>query len=460
MLDSESLLETLESSYDGIWITDGSGRVLFANSANAALLGVSKSELEGRTTQQLLEEKVFSNSVVLEAIARKRQMSRISYNYRTKLTVLATATPLLDDAGNVKLVINNVRDITDLNQMQQNLQQQEQIIEQQNEQLENMRIRLGEGTIIANSKAFHEVVLLAQRVGHFDGATALILGESGTGKELIAELIVNHSPRRDKPYLQVNCGAIPESLIESELFGYEKGAFTGADARGRKGLFEAANGGTVFLDEIGDLPLHMQVKLLRVLQQRKVTRIGGTEKIDLDVRVLAATNRNLEEMVRQGTFREDLFYRLNVVTVSIPPLRERKEDILPLVNHFLTVINEKYGTRKSVFSDTVDCFESYEWPGNVREMENLLENLVITTPDDVIRRENLPQKLRKVGRPPEKQAKGGGVEPLRSLVERTEREAIQNAIKVCGSVRKAAAALEVDPSTLVRKMQRHSKDAP
>lgn len=460
MLDSESLLETLESSYDGIWITDGSGRVLFANSANAALLGVSKSELEGRTTQQLLEEKVFSNSVVLEAIARRRQTSRISYNYRTKLTVLATATPLLDDAGNVKLVINNVRDITDLNQMQQNLQQQEQIIEQQNEQLENMRIRLGEGTIIANSKAFHEVVLLAQRVAHFDGATALILGESGTGKELIAELIVNHSPRRDKPYLQVNCGAIPENLIESELFGYEKGAFTGADARGRKGLFEAANGGTVFLDEIGDLPLHMQVKLLRVLQQRKVTRIGGTEEIELDVRVLAATNRNLEEMIRRGTFREDLFYRLNVVTVSIPPLRERREDILPLVNHFLTVINEKYGTRKSVFSDTMDCFESYEWPGNVREMENLLENLVITTPDDVIRRENLPQKLREAGRPPERRAGRGSVEPLRSVVERTEYEAIQNAIRVCGSVRRAAAALEVDPSTLVRKLQRHTRNTP
>lgn len=465
MIDAESLLETLEFSYDGIWITDGEGRVLFANSANAALLGVSKAELEGKTTQQLLEEKVFSNSVILEAITRKRQTSKISYNYRTRLTVLATATPLLDESGGVRLVINNVRDITDLNQLQQNLQQQEQIIEQQNEQLENMRIRLGEGTIIANSKAFREVVALAQRVAHFDGATALILGESGTGKELIAELIVNHSPRRDKPYLQVNCGAIPENLIESELFGYEKGAFTGADNRGRKGLFEAANGGTVFLDEIGDLPLHMQVKLLRVLQQRKVTRIGGAEEVELDVRVIAATNRNLEEMIRRGTFREDLFYRLNVVTVSIPPLRERREDILPLVNHFLTVINEKYGTRKSVFSDTVDCFEGYGWPGNVREMENLLENLVITTPDDVIRRENLPQKLREAGCPSEPAAGGAsprerGVEPLRSVVERAEREAIQNALSLCGSVRKAAAALEVDPSTLVRKMQRHTKNAP
>ncbi len=451
VIDSNALIEMMESSFDGVWITDGEGKVLFANSANASLLGVSKAELEGRTTQQLLDEKIFSNSVILEVIRQKKQISKISYNYHTRLTVLATATPIFDDVGNVKYVFNNVRDITALNELQNSLKSKDTIIQQQSRQLESMRIRLGEGTIIANSKAFNEVITLAQRVAAFDGATVLILGESGTGKEIISELIVNNSPRKDWPYLQVNCGAIPENLIESELFGYEKGAFTGADNKGHKGLFEAANGGTVFLDEIGDLPLHMQVKLLRVLQQKKVTRVGGTEPIALDVRVIAATNRNLEQMVREGTFREDLYYRLNVVSIFIPPLRERREDIIPLINHFLMVENQKYHTNKSIYSDTIDAFEGYCWPGNVRELENLLENLVITTPGDIIRRENLPLKLR---RPQQVSAEEEEeTVSLKSVVERAEYAAIERAIEKYGSIRKAAAALDVNPSTITRKMQ-------
>lgn len=392
----------------------------------------------------------------LEAIEQKRQTSKVCYNYNTQLTVLATATPIFGENGEVRYIFNNVRDITSLNNMQASLRDKEEIIRRQNKQLEDMKIRLGVGTIIANSESFRKVVELAQRVATFDGATVLILGESGTGKELVSELLVNNSPRKDMPYLQVNCGAIPENLIESELFGYEKGAFTGADNRGHKGLFEAANGGTVFLDEIGDLPLHMQVKLLRVLQQRKVTRVGGTEPIDINVRVIAATNKNLEQMVREGQFREDLYYRLNVVSVQIPPLRERKEDIVPLLNHFLTVVNQKYHTQKTIFSDTIDAFENYPWPGNVRELENVLENLVITTPGDEIRRENLPKKFWSENGEP---AAVGMREilPLKVTVERVELAAIQHAIDQCGSVRKAAAALGVDPSTIVRKMQGHKE---
>ena len=456
MIDAKSLVEMLESSYDGIWITDGSGKILFANSANASLLGVTREDLVGKSTEELLEKKIFSDSVILEAIEQKRQTSKVCYNYNTRLTVLATATPIFDEQGQVRYVFNNVRDITALNSMQSSLRDKDEIIRLQNKQLENMKMRLGMSMIIANSKAFREVVELAQRVATFDGATVLILGESGTGKELVAELIVNHSPRKDKPYLQVNCGAIPENLIESELFGYEKGAFTGADNKGHKGLFEAANGGTVFLDEIGDLPLHMQVKLLRVLQQRKVTRVGGTEPIDIDVRVIAATNKNLEQMVREERFREDLYYRLNVVSIQIPPLRERKEDIVPLLNHFLMVVNQKYHTQKSIFSDTIDAFENYPWPGNVRELENLLENLVITTPGDIIKRENLPEKFWAAGSGTASD-QDGEILPLKQTVEQAEQAAIQRAIRQCGSVRKAASALGVDPSTIVRKMQGHKE---
>ena len=456
MVDANVLIKLLESSYDGIWITDHVGKILFANSANAKLLGVPRSELENKTTQELQDEGVFQTSAILEALQTRQQVSRVCNNPRTCLTVLATATPVFNEAGDIQYIFNNVRDITALNEMRESLQDKDEIIRQQNSQLETMKLRLGVGTIVANSKAFTQVVELARRAATFDGATVLILGESGTGKEVISELIVNTSPRKDKPYLQINCGAIPENLIESELFGYEKGAFTGADAKGRKGLFEAANGGTVFLDEIGDLPLHMQVKLLRVLQQRRIVRVGGTETVNLDVRIIAATNKDLKQMVNEGRVREDLYYRLNVVPIEIPPLRDRKEDILPLVNHFLTVANRKYHTNKSIYSDTIDVLESYSWPGNVRELENLMENLVITTPGDIIRRENLSERL-KFSTENRGFTEDTEVITLKETVERAEYMAIQKAIRQCGSIRKAAVALGVDPSTIVRKQQNYQK---
>ena len=456
MVDANVLIKLLESSYDGIWITDHVGKILFANSANAKLLGVPRSELENKTTQELQDEGVFQTSAILEALQTRQQVSKVCNNPLTCLTVLATATPVFNEAGDIQYIFNNVRDITALNEMRESLQDKDEIIRQQNSQMETMRLRLGVGTIIANSKAFTQVVELARRAATFDGATVLILGESGTGKEVISELIVNTSPRKDKPYLQINCGAIPENLIESELFGYEKGAFTGADAKGRKGLFEAANGGTVFLDEIGDLPLHMQVKLLRVLQQKRIVRVGGTETVNLDVRIIAATNKDLKQMVKEGRFREDLYYRLNVVPIEIPPLRDRKEDILPLVNHFLTVANRKYHTNKSIYSDTIDVLESYSWPGNVRELENLMENLVITTPGDIIRRENLSERL-KFSTEDHGFTEDTEVITLKETVERAEYMAIQKAIRQCGSIRKAAVALGVDPSTIVRKQQNYQK---
>ena len=456
MVDANVLIKLLESSYDGIWITDHVGKILFANSANAKLLGVPRSELENKTTQELQDEGVFQTSAILEALQTRQQVSKVCNNPRTCLTVLATATPVFNEAGDIQYIFNNVRDITALNEMRESLQDKDEIIRQQNSQLETMKLRLGVGTIIANSKAFTQVVELARRAATFDGATVLILGESGTGKEVISELIVNTSPRKDKPYLQINCGAIPENLIESELFGYEKGAFTGADAKGRKGLFEAANGGTVFLDEIGDLPLHMQVKLLRVLQQKRIVRVGGTETVNLDVRIIAATNKDLKQMVKEGRFREDLYYRLNVVPIEIPPLRDRKEDILPLVNHFLTVANRKYHTNKSIYSDTIDVLESYSWPGNVRELENLMENLVITTPGDIIRRENLSERLQ-FSTEDRGFTEDTEVITLKETVERAEYMAIQKAIRQCGSIRKAAVALGVDPSTIVRKQQNYQK---
>lgn len=452
-IDVNSLLVMLESSYDGIWITDGQGKILYANSANATLLGVSPSYLVGKTTQQCLDEKLFSDSAILEVIKTRKQCSLVSYNYRTKSTVLATATPIFNDSGEIEYVFNNVRDTTALVNLQSSLQNKDEIIQRQNQELQSMKLRLGIGTMIANSKKFLNVVTLAQRVAAFDGSTVLITGESGTGKELIAELIVKNSPRKDAPYYQINCGAIPEGLIESELFGYEKGAFTGADSNGHKGLFEMADGGSLLLDEVGELPASVQVKLLRVLQQKKITHVGGTKSIDIDVRVIAATNRNLEKMVQERTFREDLFYRLNVVSIEVPPLRERREDIVPLIQHFLSIENQRYGLHKSISADAVDLLERYLWPGNVRELENLVENLAITSVENVIDRNCLPDRFRKNPLTEIPSEMFSGSYSLNDIVTMAEKNAIESALRTYGSIRKAAAALQVNPSTIVRKLK-------
>lgn len=457
MVNAEILLEMMEASFDGIWITDGSGRILFVNSANAKLLGVQRSDLEGKATEELQKEGVFMTSAILDVIKERKQVSRVCQNPRTNLAVLATATPIFDSNGDIQYIFNNVRDITALNQMQDQLQEKDEIIRQQSSKLENMRIKLGVGTIIANSKPFSQVVELAQRAAAFDAATVLILGESGTGKEVISERIVNSSPRRDKPYLQLNCSSIPDTLIESELFGYEKGAFTGADTKGRKGIFEAANGGTVFLDEIGDLPLHMQAKFLRVLQQKRIIRVGGTTPIDLDVRIIAATNRNLKQMVKEGLFREDLYYRLNVVPINIPPLRERKDDILPLAKHFLMVANRKYHTNKAIAPDAISVLESYAWPGNVRELENLIESLVITSLEDNLHGNTFAERLQ-IAIDSNSLREGAPLCTLKETLENAERDAIQRALQACGSIRKAAAVLGVNPSTIVRKQQSYQKE--
>ncbi|NPA48584.1 MAG: sigma-54-dependent Fis family transcriptional regulator [Thermodesulfobacteria bacterium] len=247
--------------------------------------------------------------------------------------------------------------------------------------------------IIAQSSYMKEILHLAAKVAKTD-ATVLILGESGTGKEILANLIYQLSPRKDKPFLKVNCAAIPEGLLESELFGYEKGAFTGAD-KAKPGLFELAHQGTLFLDEIGDLPLPLQAKLLRVLQDGTIRRVGGLKEMQIDVRIIAATNKDLEEMVKEGSFREDLFWRLNVFTLRIPPLRERKEDILPLAEAFLKKFAQKHGKEIRGFSrEALEALFSYHFPGNVRELENIIERAVILAENEIITKEDLPPLLK------------------------------------------------------------------
>jgi len=246
--------------------------------------------------------------------------------------------------------------------------------------------------IVGRSREIISVLELVHRVAPTN-ATVLLRGESGVGKEVFARAIHFLSPRADKPFIAINCGAIPENLLEAELFGYEKGAFTGAYSS-KKGKFELANGGTLFLDEIGELPLQLQVKLLRAIQEKEIERLGGSKPVKVDVRIIAATNRDLESMVREGKFREDLYYRLNVVPIFIPPLRERREDIPVLVQHFLEKFKKEYNKEVSISPEVMDAFIGYEWKGNVRELQNVVERMVILDADGVLTEEDLPPEIR------------------------------------------------------------------
>ena len=248
-------------------------------------------------------------------------------------------------------------------------------------------------TIIGSSEKMQDLLQVAEQVAVSD-ATVLITGESGTGKEVIADFLYKSSGRSEMPFVKVNCGALTETLLESELFGHEKGAFTGAVGR-KPGRFERADGGTIFLDEIGEIPLSIQVKLLRILQQKEFERVGGTETLSADVRILAATNRNLAEMVEQGSFREDLYYRLNVIPIEIPALRERKEDIPLLLEHFINKFADKMKREKLVIDDAaMECLVNYSWKGNIRELENLVERMVILSRGEVIKVDDLPKEIK------------------------------------------------------------------
>lgn len=309
--------------------------------------------------------------------------------------------------------------------------------------------------IVAESPQMKEVVQLSRRVAKTD-CTVLIQGESGVGKDEVARLIHSNSMRNEKPFYKVDCAAIPESLLESELFGYEPGAFTGATKSGKQGMLEAANNGTIFLDEIGDLQLSLQSKLLRVLQDQTIIRVGGTKTINVNVRIMAATNKNLSECIKKGLFREDLYYRLNVVPINIPPLRERIDDILAFLVYFRELFSERYDIVRECSPEVAHTLLSYQWPGNVRELKNLIERIFVTTPYEKVRLEDLPTHvLSNEFNSSENAVSVNKIAPLKTAVKETEKQLLLKAILRYGSTRKVAKVLRVSQPTIVRKMQEY-----
>ncbi|MDD3894654.1 MAG: sigma 54-interacting transcriptional regulator [Syntrophomonadaceae bacterium] len=439
----------IESMFDGLYVTDGQANTLRINKGFERIMGIKAEQCEGRNMRDLVREGVFSRSGTLVALETGTRAT-ISLTSSTGKEALVTSNPIYDEEGKIIMVVTNVRDITELNSLQRRLERVEGLQELYKTELMQMKLESSHGLIMTSAK-MKELISMVLRIAAVD-STVLIQGESGVGKELIAEIIHSHSKCKEGPFVRVNCGAIPENLLESELFGYESGAFTGASKGGKLGLFELARGGIIFLDEIGELPLNLQVKLLRVLQDRTILRVGGTGPIKIDCRVLAGTNRDLRTMIDNNEFRLDLFYRLNVIPVTIPPLRERQEDIPVLINHFLNTFNLKYGMNKRLDTVVYNTLAEYSWPGNVRELENLMERLVVTCINNIITVNDLPLNiLNDLGEPQQR----NNLMPLKEALENTERDLLEKAFATYRSSYQIAEVLEVNQSTVVRKAQKY-----
>lgn len=442
----------LESSFDGILITDGDGNVLKVNKAYERLTGIQIDEIMGKNMRDMLNPIYMPYSVALLVLEKKKTVSMPHFT-RNGRSIMVTGSPVFNEKGEIYRVITNVRDTTELNELRQELLRA-QAMEKVYRQLENDRVEGNGNGLVAFSNSMKAVFALASKVSSVD-ATVLILGESGVGKEVIAKYIHENSPRREGPFITVNCGAIPEQLLESELFGYVAGAFTGANRTGKAGLFETASGGTLFLDEIGELPLGLQVKILRALETREIMRVGSTKPVDVDVRILAATNRDLEQMVANRRFRADLFYRLNVIRIVIPPLRERIEDIAPLSIFFLNQYNKRYHQKKKLSMEVIAELEKYPWPGNVRELKNSIEQMVVLGLDDLLQVGDLPWYHQQDRQNRVQAVQVSGIMPLKDALEETEKQLLENALKKYRTSRQISRVIGVDQSTVVRKLKKY-----
>lgn len=448
----EELNVCLESSHDGIMVSDGMGNVIRLNAALEKLIGVKRRDILGRNVADLVQEGVYESSAILQVIETgKTATVVIDHNGRQ---LLITGSPVYNANSAMTAVVANIRDMSELNDLRQKLEQQQMIAEKYSKELAHIaRQQSAQTSFVACSREMKTILATIHSISEVD-STVLISGESGTGKEMVVNEIYASSMRSYRPIIKVNCGAIPPALFESELFGYEDGAFTGARRKGKPGFFELAHMGTLFLDEVGELLLEMQVKLLRVLQEGEIIRIGGSKPISVDVRIIAATNRDLWEMTEEGTFRQDLYYRLNVINIEVPPLRQRRDDIIPLVMHMLERFNQKYGKHKEIPIELGKVLRELPWRGNVRELENLIENLVVLCPEDVLTPEHLPVRYQR-GQNPASQVEIRGILPMKDMVRRAERQLIANAQAQYSSMQEVAKALGVDVSTISRKLSRN-----
>ncbi|MFD2761505.1 sigma-54 interaction domain-containing protein [Lentibacillus juripiscarius] len=378
-INKETLEKIVNHSSDEIFVLDADKRIVFVNQKCEEHYGVKPGDVVGKNNAELVEKGYWTPSLV-DIVFEKKQPITIQQSTFIKSELITTAVPILNRENDIELVVCTSQEL----QRFKTLEITSESISQQNNEPEH--------NLIFTSEKMRYLIKQAKKAAAVN-STVLIQGESGTGKGLIANLIHQQSHRQNNEFLTINCAAIPEDLLESELFGYTSGAFTGARNTGKKGLIESANHGTVFLDEIGDMPLKLQPKLLQLIQDQEFIPVGGHETKKVDVRILAATNNKLDQLVAERKFREDLYYRLNVIELEVPSLRERPEDITPLIHYFLNIFNKKHKGSRLISNEAMNLLSSYSWPGNIRQLQNIIERSVIMA-ESIIRTEDLPPFIR------------------------------------------------------------------
>jgi len=434
----------LDAAGEGIIAVDGNGIITTFNPAAEKILKIKGEKALGKPVADILSPDLpMLKTIVTGESYDNEEIILNTGKFRSHY--ITSGRPILDEEGNPVGAVASLQDIESVMELVYSFTQPPVITFDQ---------IIGDGDKIKRIKDMARIVAKGN-------STVLIRGESGTGKELFARSIHMASQRKDKPFVAVNCAALPDSLLESELFGYEEGAFTGAKKGGKQGLFKYADKGTIFLDEIGELSTHLQVKLLRVLQEEKIRRVGGNEEIPVDVRVIAATNRNLEELIKTGQFRDDLYYRLNVIPLMIPPLRDRKEDIPVLTKNFIEKLSQKMNKKvPGISEEALKKLESYDWPGNIRELSNVIERAMnlcdgkIEAHHLILKQEEFETTVDAAG--PAEGVTCGGQKSLKELVAQTEARAIKEALERYGSIRKAASALGVTHATVINKMRQYN----
>ena len=450
-------LETIfKASSDGIWVCDASGKVINVNEASERLNGIAAGDVIGKRIVDLLQIGLFDRSVTIEVLETRRQVSVMQHIQKTGRQLLSTGTPVFDEQGAISLVVVNERDMTQLNAIREQLEQTHMVTEKiRNELAELSMLELKDQEIVAESEAMRQVLRVALKLANIDASNILILGESGVGKGLLAKFIHKNSKRSRKPFIQINCAALPESLLEAELFGYERGAFTGAREKGKVGLFELAHEGTLFLDEIGEMPLVLQAKLLKYLDDQEVMRLGGVTAKKIDCTIVAATNKNLDAEVAARAFRQDLFYRLNTFTLRIPPLRERPEDIFDLVSVYLHKYNQAYGANKHLLPEGLEMLQAYAFPGNVRELKGLVKKAVVMSEarclDEFLARSI--KASRTADAAPDYRT--GKRRSLTAELESFERKLLKKAARKGRTTRQIASELKISQTSVVRKLRKY-----
>ena len=446
------LFKILNNINDVVLVIDMDTTIIFANEAYAKILGVPVDKVLGRRLDTIEPD---SRTIVALRTGKTSNDGK-SYLDSLKIDVSGSSFPLYD-GHNIIGAVSIFKNITEVVKLDRELQITKGVADYLKEQLEQWEhLPLSFKEYVGQNSRLKETLILAAKVARTD-STVLILGESGVGKEVLARAVHNSSRRHNKPMIKVNCAAIPEALLESELFGYEEGAFTGAKKGGKLGKFELAHSGTIFLDEIGDMSLNMQAKLLRVLQEKEFERVGGTKIVKVDIRVIAATNRDLKDMIEKETFRNDLYYRLNIVPLQLTPLRERKDDIMALATTFLDQSSQEVGHKLSVSPRVVRCLQDYDWPGNIRELQNVIEHASIMSSNGYIRVHHLPANIIPIHNNNNNNSQSNKDNPfnVKEIVGRVEKELIVSALATYNNRTNAMKALGISRRAFYDKLRRY-----